>query len=106
MIHQGFCHVAHQLPALLSCPMWGKLVLCLQTLVCGAEMRTWQPLIQTCTDLLHEGKLLGASQASVACAGESVSKAVAPLTFHGVASHIPGVLSLRKIVGLILLACS
>ena len=69
-------------------------------------MRMWQPLTRTCTDLSHEGKLLGASQASVACAGESLSKAVAPLTFHGVASHIPGVLTLRKIVGLILLTCS
>lgn len=48
----------------------------------------------------------GGSQASVAPARESVSKAVVLLTFHGVASYIPGVLSLRKIVDLILIICS
>lgn len=48
----------------------------------------------------------GGSQASAACAGESVSKAVVLLTFHGVASYIPGVLSLRRTVFLILIICS
>lgn len=77
---------AHQLPALLPCPTRGNsLCSCLWS----SDEAVAAP-VQPCTDFLCRTSVHGKSGPCCMC---SVSKAMAPVLFHGVASWIPGAVS-------------